>query len=166
VKRYDGKMADELYRVPTGELRLYVERGYGKVWTLEERAEAPLESKLNGLFAGVWKQVTYCRQKTREEETEAQRRAVLAAERAEIERWEREEAARREAERQRREALVGEVAAWRRAAEIRAYVAAVRAEAEKSGGEVGPELGEWMGWAMGVAGQMDPVGARLLARGA
>jgi hypothetical protein len=161
VKRYDGKMADEQYRVPTGELRLYVERGYGKVWTCDERAEAPLESKLNALFAGVWKQVTYCRQKTREEEAEAQRRAVLAAERAEVERREREEAARREAERQRREALVGEVTAWRRAAEIRAYVEAVRAEAEKSRGEVGPELGEWVSWAIGVAGETNPVGLRV-----
>ena len=160
VKRYDGKMEDEQHRVPTGELRLYVERGYGKVWTLDERAQAPLESKLNALFAGVWKQVTYCRQKTREEEAEAQRRAVLAAERAEVQRLEREEAARREAERKRREALVAEVAAWRRANEIRAYVAAVRAEAEKSGKEGSAESVGWEHWAMRVAGEMDPVDGR------
>jgi hypothetical protein len=111
VKRYDGKMADQQYRVPTGVLRLYVERDFGKAWTCDERAEAPLETKLNALFAGLWKQVTYCRQKTRAEEAEAQRRAVLAAERAEIERREREDAARREAERKKRDQLIGEVAA-------------------------------------------------------
>ena len=66
VKRYDGKMEDERYRVPTGRLRIFVERGYGKVWTFEETAESPLEAKLNALFAGVWKQVVLCRQKARD----------------------------------------------------------------------------------------------------
>ena len=85
---------------------------------------------------------------------------MLAAERAEVERREREEAAKREAERQRRESLVGEVTAWRRAAEIRAYVEAVRAEVEKSGTGESEEFREWERWAMGVAGEMDPVGRR------
>ena len=67
VKRYDGKMEDERYRVPTGRLRIYVERGYGKVWSFEERADAPLELRLNALFVGVWKQVVLCRQKTRDQ---------------------------------------------------------------------------------------------------
>ena len=134
VKRYDGKMEDEQYRVPTGQLRLYVERGYGKGWTLEESADTRLESRLNGFFAGVWKQVTHCRQRTRIEEAAAQREAVLAAERAEIECREAAEAARRAEERRRRIALVGEVVAWRRANGIRAYVAALKGEIEKSGG--------------------------------
>lgn len=68
-----------------------------------------------------------------EEEAEAQRRAVLAAERAEAERVRQEEERVREEERRRREALVAEAVAWRRAAEIRPYVAAVRAEVEKHG---------------------------------
>jgi len=165
VKRYDGKFEDERYRVPTGRLRLYVERGYGKVWTLEESAEGPLESKLNAFFAGVWKQVTYCRQKARVEEAVAQREAVLAAERAEVERREREVAAKREAERKRREALVAEVAAWRRANEIRAYVEAVRTEIERSGGAMSAEFVAWNEWALGVAGEMDPVGVRVPGSG-
>lgn len=163
VKRYDGKMADEQYRVPTGVLRLYVERGYGKVWTLEESAEARLDVKLNAFFIGVWKQVRFCRQKTREEEAAAHRRAVLAAERAEVERREAEEEARREEERRRREVLVEEVAAWRRAGEIRAYVAAVRAEVEKCGGEVKEEFVQWEDWALNVAKEGDPVTAKFRA---
>ena len=98
VKRYDGKMEDERYRVPTGRLRIFVERGYGKVWTFEESAESPLEAKLNALFAGVWKQVVLCRQKTREQEERSRREAEAAAVRAEAERLEREAAARREEE--------------------------------------------------------------------
>lgn len=165
VKRYDGKMEDEQYRVPTGRLRLFIERGYGKVWTLEESAEAALETKFNAFFAGVWKQVKFCRQKTREEEAAAQRRAVLAAERAEVERREAEEAARREEERRRREELVEEVAAWRRAGEIRAYVVAVKAERKKSGTEGSAEFSEWERWAIAVAGELDPVVARVRCGG-
>ena len=87
VKRYEGKMEDERYRVPTGRLRIFVERGYGKVWSCEERVEAPLETKLNGFFAGVWKQVVLCRQKTREQEARSRREAEAAALRAEADDW-------------------------------------------------------------------------------
>jgi hypothetical protein len=160
VKRYDGKMEDEQYRVPTGRLRIFVERGYGKVWTIEETAEGPLETKLNAFFAGVWRQVTYCRQKAREEEERERRAAVLAAERAEIERREREEAAKRDAERKRRQALEEEVAAWRRANEIRAYVGAVRAVAELRGAETLASVAPWIAWALRVADEGDPVVAR------
>ena len=155
VKRYDGKMADEQYRVPTGRLRLYVERGYGKVWTLEESAESALEMRLNAFFAGVWKQVVLCREKSREEEARRSREAALAAERAEAARLEHEAAARRAAEQKRREALLEEVAAWRRANELRAYVAAVKEAAALRGDEA---VSDWVEWALGVASQMDPVG--------
>jgi hypothetical protein len=154
VKRYDGTMEDERYRVPTGRLRLYVERGYGKVWTFEETAESPLEARLNALFAGAWKQVVLCRQKAREEVAGRQRDAAIAAERAEAERIEREAAARRAAEQKRRDALLEDVAAWRRANEVRAYVAEVKEAAASRGDEA---AADWVEWALGVAAQMDPV---------
>jgi hypothetical protein len=157
VKRYDGQFEEERYRVPTGRLRLFVERGYGKVWTIEETAEGPLEMKLNAFFSGVWKQVKFCRQKTRAEQAEAQRRAALAAERAEVERKRLEEERIRKEERRRREELIGEVAAWRQAAEIRAYVAAVRVEMTIRRTAAASQQGGWIEWALRVADQMDPV---------
>jgi len=161
VKRYDGKMEDERYRVPTGRLRVYVERGYGKVWTFGESAESPLEAKLNALFAGVWKQVVLCRQKAREHEERSRREAEAAALRAEAERLNRETAARREEEKWRRAALVQEVAAWRQANEIRAFVGAVSAEAACGGETTDSGVEEWAAWPLGVAAQMDPVGQRV-----
>jgi hypothetical protein len=156
VKRYDGQFEDELYRVPTGRLRLFVERGYGKVWTMEETAEGPLETKLNAFFSGVWKQVKFCRQKTRVEEAVAQRQAVLAAEQAETERKRLEQERIRKEERKRREQLVGEVAVWRQAAEIRAYVGAVRLAAAQRGNASIPTVEEWAAWALSVADEGDP----------
>ena len=102
----------------------------------------------------------FCRQKTREEEAVARRQAVLAAERAEVERKRLEEERIRERERKRREELIGEVAAWRQAAEIRAYVAAVRAEAELRGAETLASVASWMAWALRVADEGDPIVAR------
>jgi hypothetical protein len=160
MKRYDGKMEDERYRVPTGRLRIFVERGYGKVWTFEETAESPLEAKVNALFAGVWKQLVLCRQKTREQEERSRREAEAAALRAEAERLAREAAARREEEKRRRAALVQEVAAWRQANEIRAYVGAVKEAAALRGDEA---VADWVEWALGVAGEMDPVVPRVAA---
>jgi len=161
VKRFDGKLEDERYRVPTGRLRLYAERGYGKVWSFEESTEEPLETKVNAFFAGVWKQVVLCRQKRRDEEERARRAAVLAAERAEVERQACEEEARQAAERQRRVALIKEAKAWRRASLLREYVAAVQAEAALSSEKAEAGLSEWTTWALGVAGEMDPVGRRV-----
>jgi hypothetical protein len=160
VKRYDGKFEDERYRVPTGRLRIFVERGYGKVWTIEETAEGPLETKLNAFFAGVWKQVKFCRQKTREEESRRIRDAAIAAERAEVERMRVEEERIREEERRRRRGLIEEAVAWRRANEIRAYVGAVRAEAELRGAEALASVAPWVEWALHVADEGDPVVAR------
>jgi hypothetical protein len=62
-----------------GQLLPATKRGYGKVWAFEGTAESPLEVMLNALFAGVWKQVTLCRQKAREEEAGRQRDAPSAA---------------------------------------------------------------------------------------
>ncbi len=160
VKRYDGKIEDERYRVPTGRLRLYAERGYGKVWTCEERVDAPLEAKLNAFFAGVWKQVVLCRQKARDEQARERRAAVLAAERAEVERQEREEEARREAERQKRVSLLKEVRAWRRATLLREYVAAVRAASACGVETTDSHAPEWAAWALGVAAGLDPLRRR------
>jgi hypothetical protein len=157
VKRYDGKMEDERYRVPTGRLRIFVERGYGKVWSFEERVEAPLELRINALFAGVWKQVVLCRQKARDVEARERREAVLAAERAEVERRAWEEEARREAERQRRVSLLKEARAWRRAGLLREYVTAVQAQASGQGEAAVSRITEWANWALAVADDVDPL---------
>lgn len=146
--------------MPTGRLRIFVERGYGKVWTFEERVEAPLEAKLNALFVGLWKQVVRCRQKTRDEEARERRAAVLAAERAEVERQARVEAARREAERKRRVLLLKEARAWRRANQLREYVAAVRAASAGDGETADSGVEDWAAWALAVARETDSVGRR------
>lgn len=160
VKRYEGKMEDERYKVPTGRLRLVFARGYGLERVIEEAADAPLESRLNDVMKVAWSLVVKCREKARSDAQAREREAVLAAERAEAERFRREEALRAEEERQRRTALIDEAAAWRRAADVRAYVAAIRASAESRGAEALARVEPWVAWALRVADEGDPVAGR------
>jgi hypothetical protein len=108
----------------------------------------------------VWALVVKCREKARWDAQAREREAALAAERAEAERLRLEEAERAEEARQRRTALVEEAEAWRRAADIRAYVAAVRASAELRGSEALARLEPWMAWALRVAEEADPLVGR------
>ncbi len=87
-----------------------------------------------------------------------QRWAVEARERAERERLRLEEEARIKA-------LEHQSAVWSKVAEIRSYLAAVRAAVERQGEiiEAGSALDEWLRWAEAHVDQCDPVRA-LLAR--
>jgi hypothetical protein len=59
-----------------------------------------------------------------------------------------------------REQLIEEVAAWRQAAEIRAYVGAVRMAAAQKANAAVPTVEEWAAWALRVAEEGDPVVGR------
>jgi hypothetical protein len=134
----------------TGRLKLVAPTGYGggrAVWS--EGPRGPLENKLASLF----------------ETLEAR---AVADDAAAIERARRAEALRREraerAERARRariedaraKRLAAEVAAWRGATEIRAYVMALRGRLPSLPGEERDRMGPWCRWAARWADRTDP----------
>lgn len=94
------------------------------------------------------------RRKRHEEYLERQRR--LREEQARRRR-EREEKQRKEMERLK--ALEEEARNWKRAEDIRAYVAAVEANAAREAGgiESDSELGQWIAWARHKADWIDPI---------
>ena len=79
--------------------------------------------------------------------------------------WEEQERRRREREERKREevdrlkALEEEARDWKRAEDIRAYVAAVQAKATREHGSIGSdsELGQWIAWARHKADWIDPL---------
>lgn len=89
-----------------------------------------------------------------QEQREERRKRKEEAERQERLRLEREERARVQK-------LFQETNNWRRAREIRQYVAAVRAAGELT--LVGPRLESWSAWATGLADQLDPLRPARLA---
>ena len=107
-------------KVPTGELILKVKEvdryGAGKEW--RETAEAPIEEKLRAVIADIAGMFETIQLRRKREAEEYERRWKLEEERrlAEMER-------KREKIRYRR--LIGNCEDWRRAADIRAFVAAV-----------------------------------------
>lgn len=146
----------------TGLLRLRLIQnisGY-RDWT--EDAERPLEGRLNDVIVGMLKEVA--RKREREAKwaeaarlrEEVRRRELEAAER----RRQAEEARRKEEERV--QALLDEAASWRRAADLRAYVAAYRETRKATATQ---EFDAWGEWALRVADKIDPiVSAELRAR--
>jgi len=75
---------------------------------------------------------------------------------AEEERLERER--RRKAEKAKLDRLLADAAAWRQAAEVRAFVAAARAKhAGEAQGPCAEELERWAHWALSQAEQLDPL---------
>lgn len=92
--------------------------------------------------------------KRREEHLEQQRRLWEEQER---QRHEREERERKEIERLK--ALEEEARDWKRAEDIRAYVAAMEAKATRAHGsiELDSELGQWIVWARHKADWIDPL---------
>lgn len=118
--------------------------------------DQPLEDQLNAIIAGFFVAGEVLR-RHRLERQEAERRYAEA----ERERWRQEELRRKEAERVQE--LLRRVSAWRQAAEIRAYVQAVRTAAETARRDIDEaHLEEWASWALTQADRLDPLLARDL----
>jgi hypothetical protein len=99
-------------------------------------------------------------------ELEAVHRGLEAEQRAredqlwdERERVRQERRERQEKEIERLKILEEDVNNWRRAEEIRAYVAAVETRTKREGGDIGydTELCEWIAWARQKADWIDPL---------
>lgn len=93
----------------------------------------------------------------RKRELEHRERQHRLWEEQERRRHEREERQRKEMERLK--ALEEEAREWKRAEEIRTYVAAVEARTKREGGDIDPdsELGQWLAWARHKADWIDPL---------
>ena len=142
---WDKKPEKVRYRVPTGELRLYISD------TLHERqfrdgATQKLEDQLNDVLLFAYRHVVHERNLRRERED--QHRRYEEQQRA------REEAERRARELQARKAkLLEDARAWQTANLIREYVAHL----EAAGTDV---EAEWLAWAREHADSLDPLKRR------
>jgi hypothetical protein len=127
--------------------------GLGMRAQWRDEARGPLETRLNDIVAGLLAGAATIRQQRLEREEEQRRRRAEETTRA------KQEEARREGARHLAE-LVQLVTHWRQAADIRAYVKAIRVAARK--GVVVIEDGRldgWVKWALGRADQLDPLAA-------
>jgi hypothetical protein len=141
--------------VPNGKLVLRIDDtlgwGYRRQWSDGKKA---LDGMLNSVVAGLVK-AAETSVGLREENARREREAKEAERR------------RREAEeRQRQEAarvqdFNDKLAAWEQAERVRAFVAAVRADAARRGVAVEPggELDRWLAWAARRADRVDPLAA-------
>jgi hypothetical protein len=133
----------------------------GKSW--EDSVEAKLEKHLGEIVvellvtgevnyrAGVLAAHEWCIQRKAELEEEERRR------KEEEERRERERLAKLEKDRVER--LLSEAENWRRAADLRAFVNAVRAASQASDPGATKRLERWAAWVLALADRIDPIRA-------
>lgn len=147
--RYDGKVEQEKYFVPTGRLRIILQIDYRGGPIFEDRDSRPLESQLNRVFCGIYRQVVRV--------WRAERKHLALRRELEEEARHTAEAARLQAERRRavakaqrrRRRLTSEAHRWTQAKRIRDYIAHIGACAGERTHASG-ELSEWMAWALSV----------------
>jgi hypothetical protein len=158
--RYDGKVEQEKYHVPTGRLRVTLQIDYREGPVFEDRDSRPLESQLNRIFCGIYRQVVRAWREERKHQAFHRKLEEEARQRAEAARI-REERERAIAEaRIRRRRLASEANRWTQANRIRDYIAHIRSSAGGRAHAAG-EVAEWMDWALSVATTLDPTERRL-----
>ncbi len=139
---------------PSGELLLRIceesRRSYGAI-DFRENSEQPLETQLNQVIAAVIEKIWW---------TKKQR---LEREEAEHQRWERQkeewhQEELRKAEQARRDKLVTKAEHWKKAKDIREYVAAVEKACRNNELILDPNtLSHWINWALAYANELDPI---------
>jgi len=163
-KRYDGAIEQEPYKVPTGRLRLFLERGSFTGSSLEDTSQSSLELRLNDAFRLLNALVIKCRVAKREHEAREKRWKEDEQRRALAEQKRQEEARRLREEQDRRKALEAEAQNWARASAIRAYVAHVLTVVGATPDDSLESLASWKNWALSVAAELDPTSERTSAR--
>lgn len=166
----------EYERFPNGNLMLSIDSYSGSLrhrWS--DCSTQRLEDRLN-LFTTALIRIAEGMKRSRLEDKE---RARIWKEQApERERLKREEERRRQEEEQRRreeeqrrkedqwraKLLEASLGKWQHAEGIRAFIAAVRAEAVRRNGKIqeGTEIAHWLTWAEEYAAQHDPIAGREL----
>lgn len=155
IKKYGYTYLPNRYSYePTGMLKLGIIGAYHSDFhkTVADGKRQRIEQRLNEFVVKL--EAEAVRRKRHEEHLERQHRL-----------WEKQERRRREREEQKRKeierlkALEEEARDWKRAEDIRAYVAAVETKAMHEHGHVGPdsELGQWIAWARHKADWIDPL---------
>lgn len=140
--RWDKKLENVKYKVPTGKLRLFLGATYSERQMSD--GETPLEAQLNDLFVRVWDHVVKSRVQRREREARHRQ-------------WEEDERRRQAAEERRRQEaarrakLLEDASAWQKANLLRQYVEHAKASGDERFDS------EWLDWALGVADAMDPL---------
>jgi hypothetical protein len=134
---------------PSGILRMRMARGDAHPKDILDTDDAPLETRLNDVMIWLFQHAISVAERDRR----AEEARIAAEERskkqreAEIAHWKAEEKRRKEKE--RTAGLLEQVTHWRKAVEIRAYVAAASEALELNA--------EWKSWALAVADGIDPL---------
>lgn len=162
LKEYpDTLMVDKYDYVPSGKLQLDLLYGDGHyaIKTFRDGKKRTLEDAIADVPLAILRTIDHYRHRAVINAEEARKRAEIERQRREEEERKRLEEQRRKEEQQRMEDLFVEAETWARCQTLRAYLNAVRCEANERHVfiEKGSELDQKLEWAECVAEKFDPV---------
>jgi hypothetical protein len=162
VKRYDGKYEAEKRRVPTGVLKLSLDKSYGSTIDFSDTPARSIEDQLPRVLEAIYILVIRCRVKNREREYDREQKRVADEARARAAEIRRQEERKRTLEAQRQRTLFRQARRWERAAILRAYIGHIDEQLFQCTSDAKERLGNWRVWALDVASEIDPT-ARVVA---
>lgn len=142
------------FHVPTGRLTIFLESTGRCEKSVGDQPDRYLEQHLDEIMAAL--DVRHAASVKRDEENRLWQLRYEEGRRIRAEQQRHEEEIRKRAaeEKARREALVAEVAAWRRAIEVRSYLSELDQRLNQ-GGQAASDFAEWRAWAEMVANDLD-----------
>jgi hypothetical protein len=158
--RHDGTVEHEKYYVPTGRLRVTLQIDYRQGPAFEDRHSRPLESQLNRVFCGIYRQVVRAWREERKLQAFHRKLEEDSRQRAQAARIQAERDKVIAEERARRRRFASEADRWAHSIRIRDYVEHIRRSAARHQNTLA-EINEWAEWALTTAAEIDPTGARL-----
>jgi len=160
-EKHGWSSAPQYDYTPRGNLTLKITSHYwgtGLKTSWGDKADQPLEARLNEFMQGIFQVAAYRRHETIKRENEERRRQEAEARLREIQR-------RKEAEAKAVRELFETAELWTKVDLLRRYIGAVRSEARDRAisCELDAPLGRWLQWAEAKAAHEDPLQAAFTA---
>lgn len=152
MSNIDVLLGKSITYLPTGELTIFIER-LSSERKVADKSDSALEGQMNSVMEAIFRAIAETKAQREFYEaratSDARTRQMAMEAAAEIERTQRE------AEKRRLD-LISETNAWHQAVAIRRYVEAVSSRVDS------PSLAlqDWLGWASGIADEIDPISNR------
>lgn len=162
TKTSDGSVKVEKDRLPTGILRLALERGEGGQFNFSDEPRLSLESQLRTILDTVYRLIIRCRVKARKDAEDGRQRKEVNDAQARVEATRQVREKDRQDEQQKRSTLIAEARQHYKSAEIRRYVAHMLSLARSKRLRSGA-FARWLSWATKVAADLDPSVMRMHA---
>lgn len=165
----ENGMGSRRRTTPKGSLRIYCQVLYSNNKVLDESEASPWENRLEDVFLYIYRAVARAKEKILSNQVAEEQRRLASARREEEQRAQElqrqncssvraDQMRGQQATLERERALLDEVARWKHACDLRAYIEHIE---RQTGKDIGGA--EWLCWARDVLERLDPAPRRIMS---